>query len=110
MLIEAVSCPVRYQWPGGEIKFEPGQPIRVEAERGKKILKRCENMVRTVQPNWLEAWRDLAELTESITKNDSRFHPICDVLNECDFSFQLDDWLAFHEATKRIHTIINNQL
>ena len=58
MLIEAVGGPVLYQWPKGEIRLTPGQPVEVPAERGEKILKKCRAKVRAVTPfvvgDWVE--------------------------------------------------------
>ncbi len=106
MLIEAISCPVRYQWPSGEIRLEPGKPICVDRQRGEKILQKCQNMVRIIQPNWESAWRDLAELSEGITKNDPRFQPVCEALEECDRHFENDDWPKFQESTAMIKRIL----
>ncbi len=50
MLIEAVSYPIRYAWPKGEIRLIPGQPVDVPEERGAKILKKCGGKVRVVGP------------------------------------------------------------
>ncbi len=50
MLIEAVSYPIRYAWPKGEIRLIPGQPVDVPEERGTKILKKCGGKVRVVGP------------------------------------------------------------
>ena len=50
MLIEAVDFPIRYQWPGGEIRLLPGKPVQVDEERGKKVLAKCGPKVRAVQP------------------------------------------------------------
>ena len=76
MLIEAVDHPIRYRFPGGEIRLEPGQPVEVEPERAAKLLARAGAKVRAVdalssdvmleptgpttplQPGWLVAYRD----------------------------------------------------
>ena len=50
MWIESVCEPVTYRWPGGTIRFVPGQPVKVNEERGAKILRRCGNEVRVVGP------------------------------------------------------------
>lgn len=50
MLLEAVDCPIRYEWPEGKICLIPGQTVDVSAERGAKILKKCGAKVRAVQP------------------------------------------------------------
>ena len=48
MLLEAVGCPIRYQWPQGEILLNPGVPIEVEELRGLKILAKCGSNIRMV--------------------------------------------------------------
>ena len=50
MLIEAVLKPILYQWPNGAISLEPGRPIQVDPDRGRKILKKCGGKVRIVEP------------------------------------------------------------
>ena len=50
MLLEAVDCPIRYEWPEGEVRLTPGQPVSVSSDRGLKILKKCGSKVRVVQP------------------------------------------------------------
>ena len=48
MLLEAVGCPIRYQWPRGEILLDLGKPVEVEELRGLKILAKCGPKVRMV--------------------------------------------------------------
>jgi hypothetical protein len=50
MLIEAVDHPIRYRFPGGEIRLEPGRPVEVEPERAAKLLARAGAKVRTITP------------------------------------------------------------
>jgi len=50
MLIEAVDHPIRYRFPGGEIRLEPGQPVEVEPERAAKLLARAGAKVRAITP------------------------------------------------------------
>jgi hypothetical protein len=77
MLIEAVDHPIRYRFPGGEIRLEPGRPVEVEPERAAKLLARAGAKVRAVEarddetgvidlggqtaplhPGWLVVYRD----------------------------------------------------
>jgi len=105
MLLEAIETPIRYRWPKGKIDLIPGQPVDVSVERGAKILKKCGGKVRTVQPDWSEVWRNLAQLTDEITKNDPRFHPVCAALEDCDRAFEQDNWAVFQqnaESVKRL--------
>ena len=50
MLIEAVDHPIRYRFPGGEIRLEPGRPVEVEPERATKLLARAGAKVRAITP------------------------------------------------------------
>jgi hypothetical protein len=50
MLIEAVDHPIRYRFPGGEIRLEPGRPVEVEPERAAKLLARAGAKVRAITP------------------------------------------------------------
>jgi len=50
MLIEAADHPFTYTWPNGVIRLEPGKPVNVSTERGAKILKRCGDRVRALEP------------------------------------------------------------
>lgn len=50
MLIEAVDHPIRYRFPGGEIRLEPGRPVEVEPERAAKLLARAGVKVRAITP------------------------------------------------------------
>ena len=56
MFLEAVDRPIRYEWPEGEIRLIPGQPVLVPPDRGWKILKKCGPKVRAVQPFDVGAW------------------------------------------------------
>ena len=107
MLLEAVDCPIRYQWPEGEIRLTPGQPVSIPTDRGLKILKKCGPNVRHVQPDWLGAWRHLAQLTDGITKDDPRFFSVCDALEGCDRAWEQDDWPTFQQSVDRIKAIVS---
>ena len=61
------------------------------------------------QPNWETAWRDLAELTEGITKNDPRFQPVCHALEQCDQSFESGNWLNFQKAASELKEIMGHR-
>ncbi|HEV8328446.1 MAG TPA: hypothetical protein VGQ08_13275 [Nitrospiraceae bacterium] len=50
MLIEAVDHPIRYRFPGGEIRLEPGRPVEVEPKRAAKLLARAGAKVRAITP------------------------------------------------------------
>ena len=48
MFIEAVDHPIRYRFPGGEIRLEPGRPVEVEPARAAKLLAKAGAKVRAV--------------------------------------------------------------
>ena len=102
MLIEAVDHPILYKWPQGEIRLKPGKPVEVPEDRGQKVLAKCGGKVRKVSPDWLRAWDELAQATNGITKDDSRFNPIMIALVQCDNAFEEDDWLAFRVAAAQV--------
>ena len=61
MILECVGPGFTYRWPGGEVHLEPGKPITLPEERGKRLLLKAPGRVRvihpTVQPGTTIAWR-----------------------------------------------------
>jgi len=102
MLLEAVDRPIRYTWPKGELRFEPGKPIKVPDTRGKKVLAKCGGKVKKVTPDWLGAWEALAQTTNNIERTDPRFMPVLNALEKCDRAFERDDWGRFREAAEDV--------
>jgi len=107
MLIEAVEAPIHYKWPEGELRLEPGKPIKVPDDRGQKVLAKCRGKVRKVSPDWLAAWEELAQLTLGIEKTDERFQPVLDALEKCDLAFEQDDWPQFRKAATEVQRLVN---
>ncbi len=106
MLIEAVTQPIRYTWPQGELLLKPGKPVEVPEDRGQKVLAKCGGKVRKVFPDWLRAWDELAQATNGITRDDSRFHPIMDGLDQCDTAFLSNNWGQFRQAAQEVHRLM----
>jgi len=102
MIIEAVTKPIKYQWPEGEILLEPGKPIQVDPNRGLKVLTRCGVKVREIKPQWLQAWEELAKVTYGLTHDDPRFKSVLAALERCDKGFELDDWPQFRKAAEEV--------
>ena len=94
MLIEAVTQPIRYTWPQGELRLEPGKPIEVPDDRGQKVLAKCGGKVRKVSPDWLAAWEELARLTYGLQPEDPRFKPtLTEQLDDRRFvGYRLEVW------------------
>ena len=72
----------------------PDQLINVSLDREAKA--------RTVQPQWVVAWRNLAQLTDGITKDDPRFLSVCDALEKCDRAFEQDKWTVFQQEAESV--------
>ena len=107
MLIEAVTQPIRYTWPQGELLLKPGKPVEVPEDRGQKVLAKCGGKVRKVSPDWLRAWDELAQATNGIEKTDPRFMPVIAALEHCDAAFEQDNWGLFREVAKEVHRLMN---
>lgn len=65
MWLEAVYKPIRYQWPGGEIRLIPGVPAELPDDRARRLLEKADGDVRVVnaplpiediQPGDMVAW------------------------------------------------------
>ena len=76
----------------------PDQLISVSLERGAKV--------RTVQPQWVVAWRNLAQLTDGITKDDPQFLSVCDALEKCDRAFEQDKWTVFQQEAESVKRLV----
>ena len=106
MLIEATERPFIYQWPGGEIRLEPGRPVSLPDDRARKLLARVGSRAKEVQPDWESAWEELARVTNGITREDPRFQPIMDALDVCDQEFLFGDWEAFQRAAVAVKALV----
>lgn len=49
MLIEAIRRPLRYRWPGGEIRLVPGQPMDLPEDQARRVLLKAGDKVRVVE-------------------------------------------------------------
>jgi hypothetical protein len=46
MQIEAISAPLIYRWPEGEVSLEPGKPVELPDARARKLLAKAPDKVR----------------------------------------------------------------
>ena len=110
MLIESVAMPVRYTWPNGEIRLEPGKPVNVmDEQRALKVLAKCGSKVRVIEPDWLGAWRELAKMTVGIEKEHPRFQTILDALEECDQCFEQGDWPQLQQMAEKMNALCRDK-
>lgn len=59
MLIEAITGPITYRWPEGEVRLEPGKPVDIPDYRARKILQKAPGKVRAVEALVMEHGRDI---------------------------------------------------
>ena len=55
---------------------------------------------------WIESWHNLARITDGITKDGPRFHPICEALENCDRAFEQDNWTEFQQAAESVKRLM----
>jgi len=53
-------------------------------------------------PDWLSAWRELAERTSRLSSADPCFKRVLQALEFCDVAFAQDDWNGFQKARNRV--------
>ena len=102
MQIEAVGKTLTYRWPHGEVRLEPGKPVELPDDRARKILQKAPGKVRRCAPDWLNAWRQVRDMTHGITSEDPRLPAILAAIDRCDSAFAAGDWEAFQKAAARV--------
>ncbi len=55
---------------------------------------------------WLVAWRELATITDGITKDDPRFQSVMAALDVCDEAYLAGDWVAFEGRVKVVRELV----
>jgi hypothetical protein len=61
------------------------------------------------KPDWLKAWRELAEVTSGMTKDDPRLETVMRWLNACDVAFTIGTWTGFCEAAEQVRAIMRGR-
>ena len=69
-----------------------------------------EALAPPLQPDWLQAWRELAALTSGLTQEDPRLPPVLAALNRCDDAFRLGNWEAFNRAVHGVQRAMTQPL
>jgi hypothetical protein len=73
------------------------------------IIKKIEQESRPETPkDWLSVWRELAAVTNGITRDDPRFEPVLAALNRCDEQFLANDWAGFQQAAEQVRAELKN--
>jgi hypothetical protein len=105
LLIEAMK-PLMLRTPEGALRLDPGRPVHLAKEQVDKLLHKVPDKVRLVRPPWLERWRELATVTNGLTRDDPRFQPVCSALDRCDVAYAADDWSRFEQAADEVKRIV----
>ena len=106
MLIEALEATITYRWPGGSITLNPHEPVEVEELRALRHLTKAGGKVRVSNEEWLRLWRQVAVLTNDITKENRSFQELIAVLNCCDAAFIRGDVCMFKTEVSRISSLV----
>jgi len=59
--------------------------------------------------HWLVAYRELANLTLGIVREDSRFEEVNATLDLCDEAFERDNWQEFKQAAQAVKSIVEGE-
>ncbi len=105
MLIEPLE-PLTVRLPEGEQRLLPGRSYSLPVRQAEKLLTKVPGKIRVLKPNWVFAWRELAQLTEGFSKNDPRFLSVCEALEDCDLAFEQDNWTVFQQAAKSVKRLV----
>jgi len=68
-------------------------------------IKKLEAETPKTNADWMNEWRDLAQVTCGILAEDPRFEPVMRGLNVCDTAFSLDSWALFQEGAEQVKQI-----
>ena len=103
MRIEALR-PLKVKLPNGHLQLTPGEPVDLPDHQAEKLLLKAPGAVRVLRPRtkWLQAYQELARVTNNITKDDSRFLPVLHALDGCDAAFEKDDWQEFVKGMEQV--------
>ena len=115
MLIEAITHPITYRWPGGEIRLEPGKPVELPDDRAHKLLAKARHKVQVItageaaaiQHDWVNEWRRLVAIVLGITADDPRYGPTMAALDRCDQAYLSNDWSGFLHAAAAVRQAVN---
>jgi len=88
----------------GKSLFEKVQSMLHEGS--SVIADKAPGPQRATSEQWLSAWRELAQSTDGITKDDPRFLAVCVAREGCDRAFEQDDWSAFQLAIYQLRNIM----
>ena len=88
----------------GTIPLKGGDRLDWPDEDVRKVLKSYPEKFKLVETSdlWLQAWGELADLTQGIQESDWRFKGIMDLLESCDVAFEAGNWTDFEQLAEKV--------
>ena len=107
LIFEAIQPVTLSTKTRGTFPLKPGDRLNWPDEDVRKVLERCPHSFKIIEtplnPNlWVNAWRELAEMTSGIEKSDRRFKAVLDLLNLCDKAFEVGNWTDFERLAEKV--------
>ena len=105
MLIEAMTL-LTVKFSTGDIRLTPGVPVEIPAVQARRLILKAQGKVREAKRDWSPSWRELAELTSGLTKDDLRLPEVMAALNACDDAYLSGDWEKFQCNATQLREIM----
>jgi len=82
------------------------EPQEFDVGLEPKVLEQCPRPIPVCRSQWIQGWRELADLTSGIEQSDPRFKPLNNLLAQADTAFERDNWADFQIAELRLTDMI----
>ena len=107
MIFEALEAITLSTKTRGTFSLKPGDRLDWPDEDVRKVLERCPEKFKVIETHhnanlWVNAWREIADLTSGIQEMDRRFKAVLDLLNLCDKAFEAGNWEAFQRWAEKV--------
>jgi hypothetical protein len=88
------------------MELVPGKVRQVEPQLHPGV-KAAPKGKTSMNEQWLNGWRTLADLTSEIEQSDPRLKPLINLLEQADKAFEKGNWEEFQIAASRVKNIVN---
>ncbi len=105
--LKAVA-PIMFTFRGEEIRLRAGDCYTLPVKAARQLLYRLKGKVQSAgQPDWLELWREVAEVSDALAPDDPRLPVVLDLIErELDPAFAQDDRYAFCQGVVRLREVM----
>jgi len=107
MVLEAIKQ-IEVRLRGGVLSLSPGQRVEAPDAIASALIEQAKGKVRAV-PDWLIAWRKVADSVYGITADDHRLLRILDAIGQCDEAFTRGDWGAFTRGAEAVRHAVEGR-